>query len=119
MESFQKRTPVTVPAVEAENWTPSSTEFISVAVSLSGTAVFPNKLERAVTLMLIPRGVSVLRLSSIARDMIVCVPAVAFQLYVQLVVPEARNQVVTGRTQDHKEAVRAFVEKRAPVFAGH
>ena len=32
---------------------------------------------------------------------------------------EARNQVVTGRTQDHKEAVRAFVEKRAPVFAGH
>jgi 2-(1,2-epoxy-1,2-dihydrophenyl)acetyl-CoA isomerase len=32
---------------------------------------------------------------------------------------EARHQVVTGRTQDHKEAARAFVEKRAPVFAGH
>jgi 2-(1,2-epoxy-1,2-dihydrophenyl)acetyl-CoA isomerase len=31
---------------------------------------------------------------------------------------EARHQVVTGRTQDHKEAARAFVEKRAPVFAG-
>ena len=24
----------------------------------------------------------------------------------------------TGRTRDHKEAARAFVEKRAPVFAG-
>jgi 2-(1,2-epoxy-1,2-dihydrophenyl)acetyl-CoA isomerase len=32
---------------------------------------------------------------------------------------EARHQVVTGRTQDHKEAARAFVEKRAPGFAGH
>jgi 2-(1,2-epoxy-1,2-dihydrophenyl)acetyl-CoA isomerase len=32
---------------------------------------------------------------------------------------EARHQVATGRTQDHKEAARAFVEKRAPVFAGH
>jgi 2-(1,2-epoxy-1,2-dihydrophenyl)acetyl-CoA isomerase len=31
---------------------------------------------------------------------------------------EARHQVVTGRSQDHKEAARAFVEKRAPVFAG-
>jgi 2-(1,2-epoxy-1,2-dihydrophenyl)acetyl-CoA isomerase len=31
---------------------------------------------------------------------------------------EARHQVETGRTQDHKEAARAFVEKRAPVFVG-
>jgi 2-(1,2-epoxy-1,2-dihydrophenyl)acetyl-CoA isomerase len=31
---------------------------------------------------------------------------------------EARRQIETGRTQDHKEAARAFVEKRAPVFAG-
>jgi 2-(1,2-epoxy-1,2-dihydrophenyl)acetyl-CoA isomerase len=31
---------------------------------------------------------------------------------------EARGQVETGRTADHKEAARAFVEKRAPVFAG-
>jgi 2-(1,2-epoxy-1,2-dihydrophenyl)acetyl-CoA isomerase len=32
---------------------------------------------------------------------------------------EAANQVQTGRTEDHREAARAFVEKRAPVFVGH
>jgi 2-(1,2-epoxy-1,2-dihydrophenyl)acetyl-CoA isomerase len=31
---------------------------------------------------------------------------------------EARRQIETGRTQDHKEAAQAFVEKRAPVFVG-
>ena len=31
---------------------------------------------------------------------------------------EARGQIETGRTDDHKEAARAFVEKRAPVFRG-
>ena len=31
---------------------------------------------------------------------------------------EARGQIETGQTADHKEAARAFVEKRAPVFAG-
>jgi 2-(1,2-epoxy-1,2-dihydrophenyl)acetyl-CoA isomerase len=31
---------------------------------------------------------------------------------------EARGQIETGRTADHKEAARAFVEKRVPVFAG-
>jgi 2-(1,2-epoxy-1,2-dihydrophenyl)acetyl-CoA isomerase len=31
---------------------------------------------------------------------------------------EARGQIETGRTADHKEAARAFVEKRAPVFTG-
>jgi 2-(1,2-epoxy-1,2-dihydrophenyl)acetyl-CoA isomerase len=31
---------------------------------------------------------------------------------------EATNQVLTGRTEDHREAARAFVEKRAPVFCG-
>ena len=31
---------------------------------------------------------------------------------------EARGQIETGRTHDHKEAARAFVEKRPPVFAG-
>ena len=76
MESFQKRIPMMVPAVEDENLTPSSTEFKSEAVSLLGTAVVPNKFERAATLMLIPgAGVSVLRLSSVARDRIVCDPA--------------------------------------------
>jgi 2-(1,2-epoxy-1,2-dihydrophenyl)acetyl-CoA isomerase len=31
---------------------------------------------------------------------------------------EARHQIATGRTEDHREAARAFVEKRAPVFHG-
>ena len=81
IKSFQKRTPVMLPALEAENLTPSSIELPSVSVWLSGTAVFPNRVDRAVTLMLIPAcGVSVLRLSSVARDRIVWVPTVAFQL---------------------------------------
>jgi 2-(1,2-epoxy-1,2-dihydrophenyl)acetyl-CoA isomerase len=36
----------------------------------------------------------------------------------QLLDLEARHQIETGRTQDHKEAARAFVEKRTPVFVG-
>ena len=32
---------------------------------------------------------------------------------------EAVHQVQTGRTQDHREAARAFVEKRVPIFTGH
>jgi 2-(1,2-epoxy-1,2-dihydrophenyl)acetyl-CoA isomerase len=31
---------------------------------------------------------------------------------------EAAHQVQSGRTEDHREAARAFVEKRPPVFAG-
>lgn len=31
---------------------------------------------------------------------------------------EAQHQVETGQTNDHKEAARAFVEKRSPVFTG-
>jgi 2-(1,2-epoxy-1,2-dihydrophenyl)acetyl-CoA isomerase len=31
---------------------------------------------------------------------------------------EAANQVLTGCTEDHREAAKAFVDKRAPVFVG-
>ena len=36
----------------------------------------------------------------------------------QLLDLEARHQIETGRTQDHQEAARAFVEKRPPAFTG-
>jgi enoyl-CoA hydratase/carnithine racemase len=31
---------------------------------------------------------------------------------------EAENMVLSARTGDHKEAVRAFIDKRKPVFGG-
>jgi len=31
---------------------------------------------------------------------------------------EAAHQVQTGRTEDHREVVKAFVEKHAPIFTG-
>jgi 2-(1,2-epoxy-1,2-dihydrophenyl)acetyl-CoA isomerase len=31
---------------------------------------------------------------------------------------EALHQIKTGRTEDHLEAARAFVEKRPPIFRG-
>ena len=32
---------------------------------------------------------------------------------------EAENMVRSARTIDHKEAVRAFIDKRKPAFVGH
>jgi enoyl-CoA hydratase/carnithine racemase len=32
---------------------------------------------------------------------------------------EAENMVRAARTDDHKEAVRAFIDKRKPAFSGH
>jgi 2-(1,2-epoxy-1,2-dihydrophenyl)acetyl-CoA isomerase len=32
---------------------------------------------------------------------------------------EARGLLATAMTRDHREAVRAFVEKRKPHFEGH
>jgi enoyl-CoA hydratase/carnithine racemase len=32
---------------------------------------------------------------------------------------EAENMIRTAQTRDHREAVRAFVEKRRPRFNGH
>jgi 2-(1,2-epoxy-1,2-dihydrophenyl)acetyl-CoA isomerase len=31
---------------------------------------------------------------------------------------EARHQILSGTTDDHREAAKAFVEKREPVFRG-
>ncbi len=36
----------------------------------------------------------------------------------QLLDMEAAHQVETGRTEDHREAAKAFVENRARIFAG-
>jgi 2-(1,2-epoxy-1,2-dihydrophenyl)acetyl-CoA isomerase len=36
----------------------------------------------------------------------------------QLLDLEVRHQIETGRTLDHQEAARAFVEKRTPIFVG-
>ena len=37
----------------------------------------------------------------------------------QLLDLEAQHQIETGRTKDHQEAAKAFVEKRKPLFQGH
>jgi 2-(1,2-epoxy-1,2-dihydrophenyl)acetyl-CoA isomerase len=36
----------------------------------------------------------------------------------ELLDTEAANMVLSARTEDHGEAARAFVEKRAPIFIG-
>jgi hypothetical protein len=32
---------------------------------------------------------------------------------------EALNMTLSGQTQDHREAAKAFVEKRSPTFSGN
>ena len=48
----------------------------------------------------------------------VCGSFVGIEPLAQLLDLEARHQVETGRTDDHREAARAFVEKRPPKFVG-
>lgn len=93
----------------------------------------PVDADEALSLGLVNRVVPDAQLAAVSTDLARSLangPAIALGLMkrnmncaasaglAELLDMEAANQVRTGRTEDHREAARAFVEKRAPVFAG-
>jgi len=88
----------------------------------------------ALRLGLLNRVVPAAQLESAAREMALRIasgPSVAYRLMKEnlnraadgadmqtCLDAEAKNLVTTALTEDHREAARAFVEKRAPVFRG-
>jgi 2-(1,2-epoxy-1,2-dihydrophenyl)acetyl-CoA isomerase len=93
----------------------------------------PVDAEEALSLGLVNRVVPDDRLGDATRELARSLahgPAVALSLMkrnmncaesgglAELLDMEAAHQVRTGRTQDHREAAKAFVEKRAPIFIG-
>jgi 2-(1,2-epoxy-1,2-dihydrophenyl)acetyl-CoA isomerase len=93
----------------------------------------PVDAEEALSLGLVNRVVPDDQLATVTRELAWSLaqgPAVALSLMkrnmncaegsglAELLDMEAAHQVQTGRTVDHREAAKAFVEKRAPIFVG-
>jgi 2-(1,2-epoxy-1,2-dihydrophenyl)acetyl-CoA isomerase len=93
----------------------------------------PVDAEEALSLGLVNRAVADEELAAVTMDLAHSLaqgPRIALSLMkrnlncaessslAELLDMEATNQVHTGRTEDHREAANAFVEKRVPVFSG-
>jgi 2-(1,2-epoxy-1,2-dihydrophenyl)acetyl-CoA isomerase len=93
----------------------------------------PVDAEEALSLGLVNRVVPDDQLATVTTELarsLACGPTVALSLMkrnmncaesgglAELLDMEAAHQVQTGRTEDHREAAKAFVEKRAPIFTG-
>jgi 2-(1,2-epoxy-1,2-dihydrophenyl)acetyl-CoA isomerase len=93
----------------------------------------PVDAEEALTLGLVNRVVSDEELAMVTMELARSLahgPSIALSLMkrnlncaesgglAELLDMEAAHQVQTGRTEDHREAAKAFVEKRAPNFTG-
>jgi 2-(1,2-epoxy-1,2-dihydrophenyl)acetyl-CoA isomerase len=93
----------------------------------------PVDAEEALSLGLVNRVVPDDQLATVAMELARSLahgPAVALSLMkrnmncaesgglAELLDMEAAHQIQTGRTEDHREAAKAFVEKRPPVFIG-
>jgi 2-(1,2-epoxy-1,2-dihydrophenyl)acetyl-CoA isomerase len=93
----------------------------------------PVDAEEALSLSLVNRVVPDDRLATVTMELARSLahgPAVALSLMkrnmncaesgglAELLDMEAAHQIQTGRTEDHREAAKAFVEKRPPVFIG-